>query len=291
VVRQGELFLALDARSDARSATREALVRVASRVELSWLEELFPQSIRRERSAVFDAQRQRVVGRATTYYLDLLLTEELTGDVDPVAAAAALYEALAPRVDELIAADEQLAALYKRVEMLQRVLPSHLWPQKTRTLGVPPPAELLHEACAGATSVAEVKARFAGQATANLTHEARQLLSDQAPEAISAPTGNRLKLDWSAASVEPLRGPVLAVRLQEVFGWIDTPRVIGGAVPVVLHLLGPNYRPVQVAQDLRSFWSSTYFQVRKDLKARYPKHAWPEDPLTAKPEAKGRSRK
>ena len=291
VVRQGELFLALDARSDARSTAREALVRVASRVEMSWLEELFPQSIRRERGAAFDAQRQRVIGRATTYYLDLLLAEELTGGVDPVAAAAALYEALAPRLSELIAADEQLAALYKRVEMLERALPSHLWPLKTPTLGVPPPAELLREACAGATSVADVKARLASHATANLTYEARQLLNDQAPESIAVPTGNRLKLDWSAASVDPLRGPVLAVRLQEVFGWTDTPRVLGGVVPVVLHLLGPNYRPVQVTQDLRSFWSSTYFQVRKDLKARYPKHAWPEDPLTAKPQAKGRSRK
>src|SRR5688572_17243763 len=129
VVRQGELFLALDARSDARSMTREALVRVASRVEMSWLEELFPQSIRRERGAAFDAQRQRVVGRAMTYYLDLLLAEELTGDVDPVAGSAALYDALAPRVEELIAADEQLAALYRRVEMLERILPRHLWPQ------------------------------------------------------------------------------------------------------------------------------------------------------------------
>ena len=84
---------------------------------------------------------------------------------------------------------------------------------------------------------------------------------------------------------------MLAVRLQEVFGWTDTPRLVGGAVPVVMHLLGPNSRPVQVTQDLRSFCSTTYFQVRKDLKARYAKHAWPEDPLTAKPQAKGRSQK
>jgi len=84
---------------------------------------------------------------------------------------------------------------------------------------------------------------------------------------------------------------VLAVRLQELFGLLDTPRIAGGRVPVTLHLLGPNYRPVQVTQDLRSFWATTYFQVRKDLKARYPKHAWPEDPLTAPPQAKGRSRK
>ena len=289
VVRQGELFLALDARSDARSTTREAMVRVASRIEMGWLEELFPQSIRRERGAAFDAQRQRVVGRAATYYLDLQLSEAITGDVDPAAGAAALYDALLPRANELIAAEQQLAALYKRADVLDRFLPPHLWPNKSPGLGVPSADELFRSACVGATSVAEVKGRLYDAATAHLPYEARQLLNEQAPESITVPTGNRLKLDWSAASVEPLRGPVLAVRLQEVFGWTDTPRLVGGAVPVVMHLLGPNYRPVQVTQDLRSFWSTTYFQVRKDLKARYPKHAWPEDPLTAAPQAKGRS--
>jgi len=85
--------------------------------------------------------------------------------------------------------------------------------------------------------------------------------------------------------------PVLAARLQELFGWTDTPRIAAGRVPIVLHLLGPNYRPVQITEDLRNFWSTTYFQVRKDLRARYPKHSWPEDPLTAKPEAKGGRRR
>jgi ATP-dependent helicase HrpB len=291
VVRQGELFLALDARSDARSMTREALVRIASRVELPWLEELFPQSIRKVREATFDAHRQRVVGRAATYYLDLLIREELTGDVDPAAGAAALFDALRPRIHDLIASQEQLASLYKRVDMLEGALPSHLWPAKTPKVGAPSPEDLLLQACEGSTSVADVTNRLADIARGSLTYEASQLLNEHAPESISVPTGNRIRLDWSAASVEPFRGPVLAVRLQEVFGWIDTPRVIGGALPVVMHLLGPNYRPVQVTQDLRSFWATTYFQVRKDLKARYPKHAWPEDPLTAQPQAKGRPQK
>ncbi|MGA7497100.1 MAG: ATP-dependent helicase C-terminal domain-containing protein, partial [Isosphaeraceae bacterium] len=73
-----------------------------------------------------------------------------------------------------------------------------------------------------------------------------------------------------------------AVRLQELFGWTETPRLARGRVPVVLHLLGPNSRPVQITADLKSFWTTTYHQVRKDLRRRYPKHAWPEDPLTAK---------
>ena len=77
------------------------------------------------------------------------------------------------------------------------------------------------------------------------------------------------------------RPPVLAVRIQEVFGLRDTPRIAGGRVPVLLHLLGPNMRPQQITDDLASFWANTYPQVRKELRRRYPKHAWPEDPLTA----------
>ena len=116
-----------------------------------------------------------------------------------------------------------------------------------------------------------------------------RMLDQHAPERITVPTGNAIRLDYTAGPAGS--PPVLAVRLQEVFGWTDTPRVAGGRVPVLLHLLGPNYRPVQVTEDLRNFWATTYFQVRKDLRVRYPKHAWPEDPLTAKPEAKGGRRR
>jgi ATP-dependent helicase HrpB len=77
------------------------------------------------------------------------------------------------------------------------------------------------------------------------------------------------------------------VRVQEVFGLRETPRVALDRVAVRLHLLGPNYRPVQITDDLPSFWRNTYPQVRKDLRARYPKHSWPDDPLTAKAESKG----
>ena len=77
--------------------------------------------------------------------------------------------------------------------------------------------------------------------------------------------------------------PVLAVRLQELFGLTETPTVARGRVPLTLHLLSPGRRPVQVTRDLASFWRTTYFEVRKDLKGRYPKHHWPDDPLLAEP--------
>ena len=85
--------------------------------------------------------------------------------------------------------------------------------------------------------------------------------------------------------------PVLAVRLQEVFGLTESPRVFGGRVPVTMHLLSPAHRPVQVTQDLAGFWRTSYFDVRKDLRGRYPKHEWPEDPLTATPTKRAKPRK
>lgn len=102
-------------------------------------------------------------------------------------------------------------------------------------------------------------------------------LDELAPERITVPTGSSVTLDWSGDQ------PVLAVRLQECFGWTATPAVAGGRLPVVLHLLSPAGRPVAVTADLASFWATGYPQVRAELRGRYPRHAWPDDPLTAAP--------
>jgi ATP-dependent helicase HrpB len=105
---------------------------------------------------------------------------------------------------------------------------------------------------------------------------ARARLDALAPTHLEVPSGSRIPIDYADPSA-----PVLAVRLQEVFGWTETPRIGEGRVPVTLHLLSPAHRPVQVTKDLAGFWKSTYFEVRKDLRGRYPRHPWPEDPLSA----------
>jgi ATP-dependent helicase HrpB len=92
------------------------------------------------------------------------------------------------------------------------------------------------------------------------------------------PSGSRLRIEYA-----PGESPVLAVKLQEMFGCADTPRVAFGRVPVTLHLLSPARRPIQVTQDLRGFWDRTYAEVKKELKGRYPKHPWPDDPWNAAP--------
>lgn len=111
-----------------------------------------------------------------------------------------------------------------------------------------------------------------------------QELDELAPTHIQVPSGSSIKLDYSESP------PVLAVRLQEMFGLADTPRIAGGKLPIKLHLLSPARRPVQVTQDLANFWRSTYLEVKKDLKGRYPKHWWPDDPMEAEPTARAKPR-
>jgi ATP-dependent helicase HrpB len=120
---------------------------------------------------------------------------------------------------------------------------------------------------------------------ARLDYAQRERLVRNAPTHVEVPSGSRRPLDYA---VDP---PVLAVKLQEMFGQADTPRVCAGRVPVMLHLLSPAQRPVQVTQDLAGFWVRGYAEVRRELRGRYPKHPWPEDPRNAVPTArvKGRS--
>ena len=279
VVRDAEFFVALDPREDRRGGRLEARVRIASAVRLEWLEELFPEAIRRERSVRFDAERQRVVGVNTLWYRDLALREDRNAAVDPDEASRTLAEALRDRAATLFQEDEAAASWLARLAFLRRAMPELNWPE----FGPEALGDLRREVCAGKRSLEEVRrVALVPALKSRLTLAQNRNLDEQAPETLTVPSGSRIRLSY-----EPDRPPVLAVRLQELFGWTDTPRVAGGRVAVVLHLLGPNFRPVQITDDLRSFWATTYFQVRKDLRARYPKHAWPDDPLTAKPEAKG----
>jgi ATP-dependent helicase HrpB len=289
VVRQPEFFVALDARQDERSARREALVRVAGAIRVEWLDELFPQSVWRERRAVYDETRDRVVGRGVTRYLDLTLREDADAAVDPAAAGTALAEWVRPRAEGIVREDEAARRWLARLSLLQKAMADAGWPR--------PDADwlrtVLADACAGRKSLGELRPLVVGILQGTLSHRLGRLFETEAPETIRVPTGNRIRLEYPVQNDSPgeVTPPTLAVRLQELFGWTDTPRIAGGRVPVKLELLGPNYRPVQVTEDLRNFWATTYFQVRKDLRARYPKHSWPEDPLSAKPEAKGTRRR
>jgi len=111
-----------------------------------------------------------------------------------------------------------------------------------------------------------------------LSAEQRRTIDTLAPTHLTVPSGSRITLDYESGEI-----PILAVRLQELFGMTETPFVAYGKVPVLIHLLSPARRAVQATQDLKSFWQTGYLEVRKELKGRYPKHFWPDDPLQATP--------
>ena len=285
---RGDYFLALDLRRGTLAQKQQADARLVAEIDVDWLETHFPRAVVVEQAAEWDEQKQRVSAVRRKRYRDLVLEEQRGGKADADAAAALLDEKLAPRARELVEGDAATAALANRVALLAGHLPAHQRPSGDFELS---PADALADAVAAAVAADDasldgVTRRLADAYRARLwALPLFRVLDEHAPESIEVPTGSRIKLDWAEADAGEhagaARGPVMAVRLQELFGLADTPRVCGGTVPVVLHLLGPNYRPVQVTGDLASFWANVYPQVRKDLRARYPKHSWPDDPLSA----------
>jgi len=113
--------------------------------------------------------------------------------------------------------------------------------------------------------------------THTMEYEKQQELNRLAPAKMGVPSGSNIKIMYRGNG----EAPVLAARIQELFGMAESPTVNEGKTPVLIHLLSPGFKPVQVTSDLKNFWNETYFEVRKDLKGRYPKHHWPDDPWTA----------
>jgi ATP-dependent helicase HrpB len=280
VVRDAELFLALDAREEQRDGRREVQVFLASAVAAEWLDELHPGSLHRERATVFDASRNRVVGVARLWYEDLLLREDLTSDLDRAEAGRVLAEEIGRRGSRPALENQRVVEWLARVELLSRSIPELKWPAFDEELL----SEILAEACQGNTSLDEIeRIDLLPFLEGRLDRQLARELRESAPETLMIPSGRRVRLVYEMG-----RAPMLAARVQELFGWSETPRVARGRVPVLLEILGPNLRPVQVTDDLHSFWTTTYFQVRKDLRGRYPKHPWPDDPLKASPVASTR---
>jgi ATP-dependent helicase HrpB len=266
-VREAPFFLAVE----VDRGTSEALVWKASAVRREWLptERL---SVRTE--VEFDRAACRVIARRRVWWEDLLLEESPEPLPDGHQAAHILADAAAESLDAVFPWDDPAAVDYvNRVRCLAQWMPE---------LGLPNLDEqglqsLLPTMAQGCRSFEELrKAPWLAAIRGLLTPEQWQALEREAPARIQVPSGS-----WIPLRYEPGKPPVLAVRIQEVFGLLETPRVARGRVAVLMHLLGPNMRPQQVTDDLASFWKTTYHQVRKDLRRRYPKHAWPEDPYQA----------
>jgi len=184
--------------------------------------------------------------------------------------------------------------LRARVGWLRRVMPEAGLPDVSDAALLDSLETWLAPTLAGKRKLDALSAEDLSNALAGLlAWPQRKLLDEAAPDAISVPSGMTRRLDYAAATHgdAEITSPVLAVKLQELFGLAETPRVAHDRVPVMLHLLSPGGRPIQVTQDLRGFWDRTYAEVKKELKGRYPKHPWPDDPWTAAPTHRAKPRR
>lgn len=278
IVRDAELFVAIDVDATAGRGTAEARIRMASQIERRWLAELFPDAMGEISEIVFDHERERVVMRERELFHDLLLAKQVRLDVDPARAEAVLAAAARQDLERAVRISNADRTLLARIAFLQRWMPELALPADGKAFL----ADVVAGLCAGRCSFAETRNADVGAALRRaLTHAQIAALERDAPTHYLLPSGRRAPVVY-----EPDKPPAVAARIQELFGLRRTPRLARGQVSLVTAILAPNSRPVQITDDLESFWRSTYAEVRKQLRGRYPKHDWPADPTSARPSSR-----
>ncbi len=275
-VKSAELIVAVELGGGDRRRSQLPFVRMATAIEREWLATETRTVVR------WNAERAAVEAIKVVAYQELVLEERRAGRANPEAQSCVLAEAARADLDRALPMTDALAAFLRRYRFLRTYVPELDGPE----LGEDPRAALLEEVTAGRKSFAELaKVDLRALLLERLPSRVQAGLHNDAPERISVPSGRTAALRYETEGP-----PVLAIRLQEVFGLYETPRVARGRVAIKLELLAPNMRPVQVTQDLASFWATTYAEVRKELRRRYPKHQWPEDPREGIPSAKTKKR-
>ncbi|MFO0603140.1 MAG: ATP-dependent helicase HrpB [Polyangiales bacterium] len=277
-VRDAEFVLAVDAEERLDGPRRGAVIRTASAVEPEWLLELFPDAIREATEARWNAADERADVVARMYYRALVIDESRAPRTEAAAraAAACLADAAAAKGPRAFARDpDALDRLLARVAFLAQHMPELRLPALTEADAV----ATLRALCEGRRSFDELRAAGLVEALADRLDAAqRRALDAHAPERVQLPGGRGVKVNY-----EPARPPWVESRLQDFFGMAQGPSVAAGRVHLVLHLLAPNHRAVQVTTDLAGFWARHYPGIRKELCRKYPRHPWPEDGRTATP--------
>lgn len=271
---------------------------LAAPISCEEIEESFADDIRTAEAVFWESHGDRVVAVQRRVLDALVLRESPAASPDPTEVGRVLLDEVRRRGIQVLPWSKAARQLQQRLVFLSRGGASS--PQRTPSAVPRGPAEvrfpdrtdeailkeeLLLPFLTGMTRLSDLKQLNLSEVLlSGLAWQQRENLDRRAPTHLTVPSGSRVALDYS----DP-EAVALPVRLQEVFGLSETPRVDG--IPVTLHLLSPARRPVQITQDLRGFWQSSYFDVRKDLRGRYPKHYWPENPLEAAPTARAKPRK
>ncbi len=262
----------------------ESRIFLAAAISIHEIRDQFAEQIERDDVIEFDDTSSSVVAWRRERLGAIVLREIALENPDPERVCIALVTELRRRGMGALPWSEAARRFRARLAFVARH--DSDWPDVSDEALTARLDEWLAPALTGVQRLADVERADLATALAGLLNwRQRAALDELAPTHLEVPTGSRIPLDYSNPAA-----PVLAVRIQEVFGLAESPRLVRGRVPVTMHLLSPAHRPVQVTQDLAGFWRTSYFDVRKELRGRYPKHEWPVDPLTATPTRRAKPR-
>jgi ATP-dependent helicase HrpB len=269
--------------SDLRFEAKDALLLRGAPLDEARLQRDFPRRFVEQDVVRWDAGRRALVAQRERRFDQIVLDARPAGRVDPAQAARALTDAVRELGLDALPWSEGLVQWRARVRSLRAWMPELGLPDLSDTALLDSLDDWLLPAFAGRTRLDALdEAAFADALKATLDWNLRQRVEQLAPTRMRVPSGLERRIDYAYdVHADAPSPPVLAVKLQELFGLADTPRIADGRVPLTLHLLSPGGKPLQVTQDLRGFWDRTYPEVKREMKGRYPKHPWPEDPWTA----------
>jgi ATP-dependent helicase HrpB len=267
---------------------REARIDLAAPLPRALLEQLFEAHIVTEERFGWEPRSAAVIARRVRQ-LDALVLEDLQRPAaDDERALAAMLEGVRQCGIDALPWDAQSRSLQARMEFVRSLQRHDLpdWPASDAAALTAGLDRWLAPYLGGITRREQLARVALSEALRGRLSSAQQrALETLAPRELLVPSGSRIRIDYADAN-----GPCISVRLQEVFGLMETPRIADGAIPVTFKLLSPAQRPVQITRDLAGFWRSSYVEVRKDMRGRYPKHHWPENPLQAAPTRGARRR-
>jgi ATP-dependent helicase HrpB len=271
---------------DLRFEAKDAKVLRAAPVDEARLRRDFGARFSDRDEVRWDDARRALVAERVQRFDGIVLDARPAGRVDPAQAAQALTDAVRTLGIDALPWRESLAQWRARVRCLHAWMPELALPDLSDAALLATLDTWLRPAFVGKTrldALSEDELSEALKSGAGIDWALRQRIDALAPTRIVVPSGMERGIEYAYdTAIDAPLPPVLAVKLQELFGLADTPRVADGRVPLTLHLLSPGGRPLQITQDLRSFWERTYPEVKKEMKGRYPKHPWPDDPWSAK---------
>jgi ATP-dependent helicase HrpB len=275
---------------DLRFEARDSLIYAAAPFDPRTLERDYPSRFVDERVLRWNDERDAVEAFAERRF-DQLVLERRSVPVGPADALPALLAVIRARGIGALPWSETARRLRARIAALRAWRPELALPDVSDAVLLATLDAWLAPHLTGKRRLDALQPAELSQALSSmLDYDQRRALDTMAPDELRVPSGMSRRLEYASDADDPGASPVLAVKLQELFGLADTPRIADGRTPVTLHLLSPAGRPIQVTQDLKGFWERTYPEVRKELKGRYPKHPWPDDPWSAVPTHRAKPR-